>query len=125
MNYYCKIFLNAQVTIEALSQKISSFLNLDFDKFLSAKNDIFSIDIQNNKESDEIKSQEFPDGFLFFPYSLDIDIIDENLALQYKTLIQQLLKYLWSQHYQVVASCDFEEELLYKGGYNQLINKRV
>lgn len=45
-NYYCKIFLNAPITIEALSQKISSFGNISFDKFLSAKNDIFTIDIQ-------------------------------------------------------------------------------
>ncbi|WP_392563593.1 hypothetical protein RHO13_09680 [Orbus wheelerorum] len=125
MNYYCKILIKAPIKINELSKKISSFLNLDFDKFLSSKNDILSIDIQKNKEFDEIESQEFPDGFLFYPYFLDIDIIDENRITQYKVVIKRLLEYLWEENYQAVASCDFEEDLPHKGGYNQMINKEI
>lgn len=122
-NYYCKIFLNAPITIEALSQKISSFGNISFNKFLSAENDIFTIDIQYNKEFNETNAQDFPDGFLFYPYFIELDLIDEAKELQYKAFIEQLLSYLGTEQYQIVASCDFEEELPHKGGYNQLINR--
>ena len=96
-NYYCKIFLNAPITIEALSQKISSCGNISLDKFLSAENDIFTIDIQYNKEFNDTNAQDFPDGFLFYPYFIDLDLIDEAKELQYKAFIEQLLTYLWTE----------------------------
>lgn len=124
-NYYCKIFLNAPITIEELSQKISSVWNISFNKFLSAENDIFTIDIQYNKEFNETNAQDFPDGFLIYPYFIEIDLVDEAKELQYKAFIEQLLTHLWTVQYQIVASCDFEAELPHKGGYHQFINKRM
>ncbi|XKM13718.1 hypothetical protein RCS94_00665 [Orbaceae bacterium ac157xtp] len=123
-NYYCKMFVNAPITKGELAHKISSFLGISFDKFLSAENDIFTIDIQCNKEFNETNGQKFPDGFLFYPYFVETDIVDEKKELQYKTLIKCLMDFFWAEQYQVVASCDFEEELPFKGGYNQPINKK-
>lgn len=116
---YCKVFINTIQSIKELTEKISVCLHLEHDKFFSIEGDYFSVDVIKNKEFDEEKSKEFPDGFLYFPYFLDIDTSDCNKSSDYKKEIRKLLVFLWKEGYQVVASCDFENELSCKGGYNQ------
>lgn len=119
---YCKIFINSSMSIEELSQEIGNFCEIMPDKFLSIENDYFTIDILRNKEFSEEKTKEFPDGFLYFPYFLDIEGTENTEREEYIKLIGDLILYLWDKKCQLVASSDFEEDLPNKGGYNQPIN---
>lgn len=119
---YCKIFINSPMLIEELTKKISDFLELKLDKFLSIESEFFTVDILKNKEFDEEKSKDFPDGFLFFPYFLNIDSTENTEREKYIQMIGDLTIYLWGEKCQLVVSSDFEDDLPNKGGYNQLIN---
>ena len=120
-NFYCKIFINSLITMEQLSNQISELLNFKLVRN-SIESDFFSIDFFKNKEFDEEKAKEFPDGFLYFPYFLDVDIVDESREAEYKEIIKKIMFYLWSEECQLVVSSDFEDELPHKGGYKSLIN---
>lgn len=119
---YCKIFINSSMSIETLGNEISGFFGLSLDQFLSIENEFFSVDILKNKEFNENKSKDFPDGFLYFPYFLDIDSKENKEKEKYIKMIGDLINYLWDKKCQLVVSSDFEEKLPNKGGYNQLIN---
>ena len=72
-------------------------------------------DFFKNKEFDEEKAKEFPNGFLYFPYLLDVDTIDESREAEYKEMIKKIMFYLWLEECQLVVSSDFENELPHNG----------
>lgn len=80
------------------------------------ENDIFSISINKNDEYDEEKAKEFPDGFLFFPLVIDVDLYLED-EIKASIIIDKILNFLWSNNYSAIASCRFEQLLTEKGGY--------
>ena len=77
-------------------------------KFYVSKNDEYKY--QNNKE----KCKEFPDGFLYFPYRVELYFLNEKIAID---LISSFIKKLWENNIPAIAACDFEDELPEKGGY--------
>ncbi|MBC1743333.1 hypothetical protein HCA06_09655 [Listeria welshimeri] len=119
---YCKMFINSLMSREELSKEIGNFLEIIPNKFLSVENDYFTVDVQKNKEFDEGKAKDFPDGFLYFPYFLDIDSTESTKREEYIKTVANLMLYLWDRKCQLVVSSDFEEDLPHKGGYNQRIN---
>jgi hypothetical protein len=77
----------------------------------------YSMVIRANDEYDEKKSRIFPDGFLYFPYSIELDIDDVIDRMQAAAEVNKILQYLWENSYSAIASCDFEDLLFEKGGY--------
>ncbi|EAD7212370.1 1,4-dihydroxy-6-naphthoate synthase [Listeria monocytogenes] len=119
---YCKIFINSSMSIGELSQEIGNFFEIVPGKFLSIESDYFTVDILKNKEFDEEKAKDFPDGFLYFPYFLDVDSTENTKRKEYIKLVGDLTLYLWDKKCQLVVSSDFEEILPNNGGYNHPIN---
>lgn len=124
---HCKLFVDTWLSIEELTHELSNRLNLKYDKFLSIESELFYMDVLRNKEFDKIESLKFPDGFLYFPYMIDIDVnddieLDNNQILEYKNIISKVMSYLWEQGAKLVASSDFESELPNSGGYGKKIN---
>ncbi|MGA3674031.1 1,4-dihydroxy-6-naphthoate synthase [Lysinibacillus agricola] len=72
------------------------------------------------KNSDYIEgiSNQTSDDFLYFKYYLEIEPAESAEDCSYILQISCLLTELWDAGFQVVASCDFEEFLPRKGGYN-------
>ncbi|OBY76287.1 hypothetical protein BBG47_28115 [Paenibacillus sp. KS1] len=74
--------------------------------------------IFNNGDFDKDKRNQGNDGFLYYKYYLEIepteDVIDRNYVLE----ISNLLTKLWDADFKAIASCDFEDLLPRKGGYN-------
>lgn len=116
---YCKLFINSSMSIGELAKDISEFFDLSLDKFLSIESEYFTVDILKNKEFDEEKSKDIPNGFLYFPYFLDIDSTEKTEKEKYIKMIGDLMLHLWDNKCQLVASSDFEELLPNKGGYVQ------
>ncbi|GGI17865.1 1,4-dihydroxy-6-naphthoate synthase [Gottfriedia solisilvae] len=119
---YCKIFINTNLSIDILTENISNFLSLEYDKYFSIKGDLFTIDVRKNKEFEEENSKTLIDGFLYYRYFLDMDLSDYYRKEEYKLIVGKLMEFLWGEGYLVVASCDFENELPNRGGYNKNIN---
>lgn len=74
--------------------------------------------IFNNGDFDEERRNRGSDEFLYYKYYLDIEPIEGVEETLYITEISKILTKLWDSGYKAVASCDFEEELPRKGGYN-------
>ena len=107
MNNYCKIYFTTQEILSIIENNIHTFFNLN-------KN---QIDLNKNMDFDNTKQSEFPDGFLFFRYTLDFepDNLEKSECI---ILINKLLDWFWDHNIPAVASCDYKNELVNKGGYN-------
>jgi hypothetical protein len=64
--------------------------------------------IDRNDEHDEARAREFPDGFLYFCYTIEAGP---------QPLVARLLRLLWDAGIPAVAACDYEDELPEAGGY--------
>jgi len=106
-NDYCKIYFTSKEDLSIIDNNINT-------SYLDLKNQIF---LNKNMDFDKNKESEFPDGFLFFRYTLDFE--PEKLeAQECITIISSLLNWFWNNNIPAVASCDYENELVNKGGYN-------
>ena len=64
--------------------------------------DGFSLDITKNDEYDEKKAKMFPDGFLHFPFSVEIDFSDEIIVEQAAKDVGPLLEFLTTERSEVL-----------------------
>lgn len=114
---FCRIYFNGNnVQKQFLLFQLCDLLEEKLKDNFYIENDFFSIDVSKNDEFHEQKSNEFPDGFLYFPLSIEIDIHFDD-EVKASAMVDKILKFLWSNDYSAVASCDFEELLIEKGGY--------
>jgi hypothetical protein len=113
-NLYCKIFLDCDLNRDQLIQIIVTLIGgrIESETIL---NDYCEIDIEENEDFHDIRRYENPDGFLYYPYYLDIAPVEEVFS-SYLEAISRILKNFWSKGYQAIAVCDFEEDLPRKGG---------
>jgi hypothetical protein len=78
----------------------------------------YSFEIRSNDDFDEMKQKEYPDGFIYFPFSVELNFQDNVTVAYASDEIRIILQYLWRNKYTAIASCDFEDQLPEKGGYN-------
>ena len=76
------------------------------------------IEVRNNKEWDTFRAREFPDGFLYFRYTLEVYPFPATRHEDRVSLVANILNLLWSRGLPAVAACDMEQELPNGGGYN-------
>jgi len=84
------------------------------------ENENYSIYIDVNEEYDNNKEKDFPDGFLFFKLIIEVDFIAGVSKETILNTTNRILECLWQIPYPAVASCNYEEELIFKGGYNNI-----
>ena len=109
-NNFCKIYVSGICNHARLNQVINETCS-----FFTMANDFFYIDL--NEEYTIENEIQFPDGFLYFKYIVDIDFkdnIEENKCVD---VINFVLKKIWNDGIPAVASCDFEQSLINNGGY--------
>ena len=76
------------------------------------------IEVRKNKDANKLRAGEFPDGFLYFRYALEVYASPTSQHAEQVALVDRLLNRLWSQGFPAVAACDYENELPRAGGYN-------
>jgi hypothetical protein len=113
---YCKIFLDCDINQDQLIQLIATLIDGQAE-FKTVSNDHCEIDVEKNEDFHDIQRHDYPDGFLYYSYHLDIEPYEEVIFSSYLAVIANLLEQIWSKGYQAVAACDFEEDLPRKGGY--------
>jgi len=77
----------------------------------------YSISIEKNDDFNLKKAGSFPDGFLFFPYSIEMEIDDSEDLNQTIINTNLILENLWNNGSSAVTACDFEDKLIENGGY--------
>ncbi|AQX87185.1 hypothetical protein ATE49_12465 [Elizabethkingia miricola] len=104
----CLIYTNIEENSKLFSHEIQDIVSENGETFL-----------EKNSDFDLKKSKNFPDGFLYFRSILEISIKDDSDEI---LIINSILNLLWNNNISAIASCDFEDKLIHKGGYkNQSI----
>jgi hypothetical protein len=114
---YCKIYVDTDINIEQLKDKISMMVSGEKQLFRTIITSFGEIDVNKNEDFDRKKVLE-SDGFIYSKYYLDIEPKGNIEQQNYIQGISDLLQNLWNSGFKSVAACDFEEELPQKGGYN-------
>jgi hypothetical protein len=117
MELDCKIYVEAELEPDDLAKTLAESLS-GASLCRTVKTPLCEIDIRMNAEADKARVREFPDGFLFFRYTLEIYPSPAARREDRVALTATLLRLFWSQGLPAVAACDYEDELLFGGGYN-------
>ena len=73
------------------------------------------IEVRINEDFDAIRTAEFPDGFLWSQFKLEM-FARPNKVVPVE-IVSRLLNWFWSNGWSAVAACDFEDQLPSRGGY--------
>ncbi|MDI9866333.1 hypothetical protein QM480_18480 [Flectobacillus sp. DC10W] len=105
MDKYCKLYIDTSD-----KSVITKSIHLSLDLLKINELDIFYY-IDSNDEGDKEKAMDTVYGFLFFPYvvELDSDIVSLSTLISF---IKNVLFQLENNNIKVVASCDYENELI-------------
>ena len=118
---FCRIYVGINIDQKILLLSISKFLGIEPDRNAYIEKNGYSIEVRPNDEFDEKRMNTFPDGFLYFPLFVEIDIEDDINQESTAEEVGGILKFLWANKYPAIASCDFEDLLPEKGGYKSRI----
>lgn len=111
MNSDCLIYLTSELELEILELELDSKFN----------NDVLEMILLKNSDYNSSKQNEFPDGFLYFRYILEVIFIDENIeTLEMVSIVNDILHFFWKNNMCAIASCDYENLLKNNGGYKNL-----
>ncbi len=106
----CKIFINADVSQTEL-------IGMTAPALFAPEDDLsLQVEVVKNEDYDSNRCRQFPDGFIYFRYLLDLYISDAAIECK-AAVISRLLTQLWDWGYPAVAACAFEDRLPERGGY--------
>lgn len=112
---YCKIYLQSELSLTELQFEIAKKLHGQIHGYSILIENI-EIDVSKSNDFDEKKSKEFPDGFLYFKYT--IEVFGNNGKIEsFLNIVSCVLEFFWAKGTPAVAACDFEQALPQKGGY--------
>lgn len=115
---YCKIYLDTDLDRDLVLSTITGIVGGEHEEYFSLVNDIFNLDVIRNDDFHELRRNAAPDGFLFSRYLLDIEPNEHIDSDTYINMVACLLEGLWRLGKKAVASCDFEDMLPNRGGFN-------
>ena len=78
--------------------------------------DAMELDVRANEDADNERYAATWQDFVFAPYYLDIESKLGVPTAAYVLGVSRLLEALWSEGWDAIAACDFEEQLPRKGG---------
>ncbi|WPK12118.1 1,4-dihydroxy-6-naphthoate synthase [Lysinibacillus louembei] len=117
MDLYTKIFLDTNLEKKDIIDLVSKFVNGDVDgsSIITEQAEIY---LFNNGDYIEGEKEQTGDDFLYYRYYFEIEPNESVSSNIYISKISHLLTELWNAGFTAIASCDFEELLPKKGGYN-------
>jgi hypothetical protein len=106
----CKVFVDAEMSERELLSLVAQVLfSPDAPVTLEAT-------VIRNEEFDSNRRRLFPDGFVYFRYTLDLYRNDTALP-DFAASVATLLDSLWDWDIPAIAACAFEDRLPEHGGY--------
>lgn len=79
------------------------------------------LDLVANSGYNQFLQSEFPDGFLYFKYRLEITFLDGVELANCVKFIGKVLKFLWANNFPAIATSDYENQLPLSGGYKSTL----
>lgn len=76
----------------------------------------WEVEVLKNEDYDSKRLARFPDGFIYFRYTIDLYVSDAD-AREQAAVVADLLRALWAWGFPAVAACAYEDRLPYGGGY--------
>lgn len=114
----CVIYCTDNMSINELRIKIAAFIGSDKIEVSFIEKDFYELSVYVNDEFDANGQVNFPDGFLYFRFIIDVGFNPNSEISKCVDEISKILKWLWGEGIPSVASCDYEDLLPEKGGYN-------
>lgn len=111
----CNVFLQSPLTRSQLQVWIANSVDGVLRENVVVV-DHAEIHVECNEDWDSVRLSEFPDGFLFFRYSLEF-YRDPEFRSTALNIVAKVLTRVWNEQWPAVASCDYEDQLPHKGGY--------
>ncbi len=106
----CKVFIDADVSDAELVSLTAPLLFAPEDKIR------LEVEVLKNEDYDSNRRRQFPDGFIYFRYTLDLYMSDAPVARK-AAVVKRLMTRLWEWGFPAVAACAFEDRLPKRGGY--------
>ncbi|MFN8451806.1 MAG: hypothetical protein U0521_25245 [Anaerolineae bacterium] len=106
----CKVFVDAEISENELVSLTAPVI------FAPDDGISLQVEVVRNEDYDSNRRRQFPDGFVYFRYTLDLFMSDATVARQ-AAIVTRLLKRLWEWGIPAVAACAYEERLPKRGGY--------
>lgn len=106
---YCKIYVNSEQDRSALLRQVAA-LCLGAVTGRTVSSTELVIDISRNEDSDPVRA-DASDGFVYFPYYMDVLPANGVGRTIYIAAIRKLILGLRQMAGDTVAACDFEDEL--------------
>lgn len=116
-NYYCKIYIGGSLQEKELAALLAEKFQGKV-KGTHVKPDTLDLDVSSNDEFDEGRPFEIADNFLYCRMLIDVEPSPQATTETYVRDVGALLELLWGSGILAIASCDFEDDLPLKGGYN-------
>ncbi len=110
-NNNCEIYFNSDRSLVDLISELNNILlgELEDDCIAVSKGNLY---FDENSDYDGDKLFKYPDGFLYFKFILSVELAKKEVLM-----INEILNWFWVNNIPAIASCDYENELLKKGGY--------
>lgn len=118
---FCRIYIAGEnINRKVLLIPICNLIEAELvgDKYIEKNG--YSIEVRSNDDFNKEKAKVYPDGFLYFPFCIEIDIEDSINTEDAAKEISKILNFLWANNYTASASCDFEDLLPESGGYKSI-----
>jgi hypothetical protein len=116
----CKTFVETDLTQDELATLLSAALPATIEKGPGVRTlhtRFGVIEIRNNEDADQVRSREFPDGFLYFRFTLEVYPMPSVRHEDRVVCVRDILTQMWSHGFAAVAACDYENELPNGGGH--------
>jgi len=117
-NRYCSIFVADSLQLETFRDDIFNHFGLKKATSSCFETEWYEINVINNSDYNNSLQCQYPDGFLYFKFKLEIDFKEAAPKDYHVRLISEILEWLWNKMVPAVAACDYESRLSMSGGYN-------
>jgi hypothetical protein len=114
----CIIYCTGSLSINELRKKTVDFVGADKIEISFIEKGFYDLSVHINEAFDKSKQVNFPDGFLYFKFIIEVGFYRSVETNIYVDIVSKLLKWIWGMGVPAVASCDYENLLPENGGYN-------
>lgn len=114
----CTIYCTGDISINELRNKLADLVGSDKIEMSFIEKEFYEISVRSNDEFDINRQINFPDGFLYFKFIIDVGF-EANCEIDKCVYeISKIVEWLWQRGMPAVVSCDYENLLPMRGGYN-------
>ena len=106
----CKVYVDADLSDRELIGLTAPLLFAPDDEVT------LEVEVLKNEEYDSNRRRQFPDGFVYFRYTLDLYMSGATTTRK-AAIVARLIRRLWEWGYPAVAACAYEDRLPQRGGY--------